>query len=80
MAVFSLLPPYKEICMKNASTLIFLQIFENFRKICLFAKKKYADIFRNGGAVVTFVEKKVKSIVREKLSSTFGVTSCSVFS
>ena len=29
----------KEICMKNASKLIFLYIFENLRKNCLFAKK-----------------------------------------
>ena len=62
--------------MKNASKLNFLQIFENFRKFCLIAKNKYAEILHTDGAVVTDVEKKVKSILREKLSSQFGVTGC----
>ena len=33
---FSILPPYKQIRMKNVSKSIYLQIFENFRKNCLF--------------------------------------------
>ena len=33
------IPPIARICMKNASKSIFLQKFENFRKICLFPEK-----------------------------------------
>ncbi len=33
------IPPIAKICMKNASKSIFLQKFENFRKICLLPEK-----------------------------------------
>ena len=46
--------------MKNASKLIFFQ-FSKTSKTLLICKKRYAKILHTGGAVVTIVEKKVKS-------------------
>ena len=49
----------------------FFVIFRNLQKKLPIFKKRYAEILHTGGTVVTDVEKKVKSVLREKLK--FGI-------
>ena len=62
--------------MKNGPKLIFLQIFEQFGKKCLFAKKRYAEILHVCSAVAKNVEKKVKLLNRIFIGSANVAPDC----